>query len=183
MSHLSGLTREPPVGHYFDTSAPTLAATVGQSQRDRAGVCTETHTKSSNAGIAVAGYVLTGEKAAFRDVKLAVLDAAGMRDSSLSLFRRRRSCGHDGPSPPPIWLDDAGGELVYATGDLAKFVSVLFAGRRGLLRPGHTGSRCGSRSSTKKASDSGFACLIRRPPARRARRRDLPVRDRSERAS
>jgi len=28
MSHRSGLVREPPVGHYFDPTEPTVAATV-----------------------------------------------------------------------------------------------------------------------------------------------------------
>ncbi len=39
MSHRSGLVREPPVGHYFDPSEPSLGATVEEPEFDRAGLC------------------------------------------------------------------------------------------------------------------------------------------------
>src|SRR5258708_9139639 len=85
MSHLSGLTREPPVGHYFDTTAPTLAATVASLNATEFVYAPETHTKYSNAGIAVVGYVLERlRKQPFaKYVTRAVLDPPGLRDSFL----------------------------------------------------------------------------------------------------
>src|SRR3954469_17281745 len=57
-SHRAGLTREPPVGNYFDTSAPSLAATVASLNTTSLVYAPGSHTKYSNAGIAVVGYVL-----------------------------------------------------------------------------------------------------------------------------
>ena len=58
MSHRSGLVREPPVGHYFDSSGATLQATVESLNKTTLVYAPGTHTKYSNAAIAVAGYVL-----------------------------------------------------------------------------------------------------------------------------
>ena len=52
MSHRSGLVREPPVGNYFDSNAPTLAATVDSLNQTALVYVPETHVKYSNAGIA-----------------------------------------------------------------------------------------------------------------------------------
>jgi len=58
MSHRAGLVREPPVGNYFVTDEPSLAATV-RSLNDTALVYAPgARTKYSNAGIATVGYVL-----------------------------------------------------------------------------------------------------------------------------
>ncbi|MGH7711238.1 MAG: serine hydrolase [Gemmatimonadaceae bacterium] len=83
MSHRSGLVREPPAGHYFDTSGTTLGATVRSLNRTALVFPLESTTKYSNAGIAVVGYVLEqlrGEPFA-RYVKRAVLDPIGMMGS------------------------------------------------------------------------------------------------------
>src|SRR5438270_4152103 len=53
MSHRSGLLREPPVGSYFDPTAPSLQATVLSMNPTTLVYPPETHTKYSNAGIAV----------------------------------------------------------------------------------------------------------------------------------
>src|SRR5215475_13322557 len=76
MSHRSGLTREPPVGHYFDDSSPTLAATVQSLNQTELIYPSKTHTKYSNAGIAVVGYVLerTQKQPFAKYLKRAVLD-------------------------------------------------------------------------------------------------------------
>lgn len=84
MSHRAGLVREPPVGNYFDDTAPTLAQTV-QSLNSTALVYEpETRTKYSNAGIAVVGYVLERLKGKpFANyLKRAVLEPLGMHKSA-----------------------------------------------------------------------------------------------------
>lgn len=58
MSHRSGLQRDPPVGHAFDASSPPLQATVESLNRTELIYAPGTHMKYSNAGIAVAAYVL-----------------------------------------------------------------------------------------------------------------------------
>jgi len=53
MSHRSGLLREPPVGNYFDPTEPTLEATVRSMNSTQLVYEPGTHSKYSNAGIAV----------------------------------------------------------------------------------------------------------------------------------
>ena len=50
MAHRSGLVREPPVGHYFDPTGPTLAATVRSLNATALIYEPGTRTKYSNAG-------------------------------------------------------------------------------------------------------------------------------------
>ena len=58
MSHRAGLIREPPVGHYFDDQGRTLAETVESINNTSLVYKPETRIKYSNAGIAVAGFVM-----------------------------------------------------------------------------------------------------------------------------
>ena len=58
MSHRSGLLREPPVGHYFDDTGPSIAATVHSLNGQPLIYEPETRVKYSNAGVTVVGYVL-----------------------------------------------------------------------------------------------------------------------------
>ncbi|MPZ19419.1 MAG: serine hydrolase [Luteitalea sp.] len=58
MSHRSGLQREPPTGHYFDDTAPSLEETVQSLNATELIYGPGTHTKYSNAGIAVVGRVV-----------------------------------------------------------------------------------------------------------------------------
>lgn len=60
LTHRSGLVREPPVGNYFAREPATLAATVESLNRTSLVYQPETTTtfKYSNAGLAVAGFVL-----------------------------------------------------------------------------------------------------------------------------
>jgi CubicO group peptidase (beta-lactamase class C family)/D-alanyl-D-alanine dipeptidase len=58
MSHSSGLVREPPVGNYFETSEPTLAATVESLNGTSLVYEPGSKVQYSNAGIAVVGRVL-----------------------------------------------------------------------------------------------------------------------------
>src|SRR5574341_127804 len=58
MSHRSGLVREPPVGHSFDDTAPSLAQTVQSLNATSLVYEPEKRIKYSNAAIATVGYVL-----------------------------------------------------------------------------------------------------------------------------
>src|SRR5579864_5100616 len=80
MSHRAGLVREPPVGHYFDPSEPSLGATVDSLNSTTLVYAPGTHTKYSNAGITVAGYVLERLKATLfaEYLKRAVLEPMGL---------------------------------------------------------------------------------------------------------
>lgn len=143
MSHRSGLVREPPVGHYFDSSEPTVAATVQSLNETSLIYAPGTHTKYSNAGIAVAGYVLErlkGEPYA-KYLKHAVLDPMGLEDSAFEPspmlmhdLAKAFMWTYDGRifAAPTFQLDiGPAGCLYTSVTDLGRFLSVLFAGGRG----------------------------------------------------
>jgi len=95
-SHRSGLTREPPVGNYFDDAGPSLAATVASLNGTTLVYKPGSHTKYSNAGIAVLGYVLerTQAESFYPYLKKAVLDPMGSTStlpSAVSLGKPVRS--------------------------------------------------------------------------------------------
>ncbi|MBV8052140.1 MAG: serine hydrolase [Acidobacteriaceae bacterium] len=140
MSHRSGLLREPPVGNYFDPTEPSLEATVGSMNSTELVYPPGTHTKYSNAGIAVVGYALQQmNHEAFPDyLKRAVLVPMGMSESAFSpepaLIRNLAKAymwSYDGlkfPAPTfELGLAPAG--CMYSTvTDLAQFLMVLFNG-------------------------------------------------------
>ncbi len=151
MSHRSGLVREPPIGHYFDSTAPTLQATV-ESLNDTTLVYPPgTHIKYSNAAIAVAGYVL--EKQSGQPfttyVRDAVLKPLGMSASAfaptpevLAKLAHASIWTYDGRvfDAPTFQLGMAPAGCMYSSVlDLSKFIGMLFAGGRGsdgaLLKP------------------------------------------------
>jgi serine beta-lactamase-like protein LACTB len=84
MSHRSGLVREPPAGHYFDPTAPTLARTVASLNRTSLIYAPESRTKYSNAAIATAGYALEkmNRQPFAQYLKRAVLEPLGLMHSS-----------------------------------------------------------------------------------------------------
>ncbi len=86
MSHKSGLTREPPVGHYFDSRSPSLAATVKSLNQTTLLFAPQTHFKYSNAGVAVVGYALecVAREPFEEAVRRTVLQPLGMTDSAFS---------------------------------------------------------------------------------------------------
>jgi CubicO group peptidase (beta-lactamase class C family)/D-alanyl-D-alanine dipeptidase len=143
MSHRSGLLREPPVGHYFDPSEPTLQATVRSMNSTQLVYAPGTHLKYSNAGIAVVGYTLEelNHKLFAEYLKQAVLLPMGMTDSAFApepqLLRNLAKAylwSYDGlkfPAPTfELGLAPAG--CMYSTViDLAQFLMVLFNGGRG----------------------------------------------------
>ena len=83
-SHRAGLTREPPVGNYFDDTTPSLAATVASLNTTSLVYKPGTHTKYSNAGVAVLGYVLerTQRESFYPYLEHAVLGPLGMNNSA-----------------------------------------------------------------------------------------------------
>jgi len=139
MSHRSGLLREPPVGNYFETSQPSLAATV-QSLNDTDLVfAPNTHIKYSNAAIAVVGYLLeTHSRKPFAEyLKSSVLDPMDLRSSSFqpapaitTNLAKAQMWTYDGLTfdAPTFQLGMAPAGSMYSTvNDLGHFVSVLLA--------------------------------------------------------
>lgn len=141
MSHRSGLVREPPAGHYFDDSGATLAATVASLSGVPLVYEPGTRTKYSNAGVAVAGYVLEatqGEPFA-QYVKHALLQPLGMDNTAfapdpmvVAKLARAYMWGFDRDrfDAPQFELGMAPAGSMYSTVlDLARFMDAMF--RRG----------------------------------------------------
>ena len=86
MAHRAGLVREPPVGHYFDPTRPTLIATVDSLKKTRLVHPPGTHFKYSNAGIALIGRVVeTLGGVSFEDsVQKTLLQPLGMSDATFA---------------------------------------------------------------------------------------------------
>ncbi len=155
MSHRSGLLREPPVGNYFDPSEPSLAATVRSLNETELVFAPQTHTKYSNAAIAVVGDVLEARnhEVFAKYLKHAVLDPMGMGHSSFEAdpgvlrdLATAKMWTYDGKTfvAPTFQLGMSPAGSMYSTvTDLGKFVSVLLA--RGRIQ------------SSDRAGDKDFA--------------------------
>jgi CubicO group peptidase (beta-lactamase class C family)/D-alanyl-D-alanine dipeptidase len=143
MSHRSGLLREPAVGNYFDPSELSLAAMVHSLNDTTLVYAPETHTKYSNAGVAVVGYVLqqrSGQPFASY-LQHAVLQPMGLGDSAfrpeprlMARLAKAYMWSNDGKlfQAPTFELGMAPAGCMYSTvEDLGKFLSVLFNGGRG----------------------------------------------------
>jgi CubicO group peptidase (beta-lactamase class C family)/D-alanyl-D-alanine dipeptidase len=147
MAHRSGLVREPPVGHYFDPTNPTLAATVASLNGTRLVYPPQTRIKYSNAAIATVGYVLeVTQKEPFAPyLQRRVLTPLGLKKSGFeatpALTKDLAAAvmwtyhGREFPAPTfPLGMAPAGS--MYATvNDLGRFLSVLFAGGGSVLKP------------------------------------------------
>ncbi len=143
MAHRSGLVREPPVGHYFDDSAPSLARTVRSLNRSEVVYAPGSRTKYSNAGVAAVGLVLEeAERQPFaRYLSRTLLVPLGMGHSTFEpdpaitkdLARAVMWTYHGREFPAPTFeLGTAPAGSMYSTAnDLARFLSVLFAGGKG----------------------------------------------------
>jgi CubicO group peptidase (beta-lactamase class C family)/D-alanyl-D-alanine dipeptidase len=167
-AHRAGLTREPPVGHYFDDTEPTLAATVASLNRTMLVYRPGAHTKYSNAGIAVLGAVLeqTQGESFTSYVQRSVLDPLGMSSSAFQPIPESRANLAKGY----MWTLDGrrfeaptfqlglgpAGSLYTSVLDLSRFMSVLFA--RGAL-PG------GKRLLAKSTLDSMWTPQYAEPGA------------------
>lgn len=140
MSHRAGLVREPPVGHYFDDTAPTLEATVASLVETELVYAPEARAKYSNAGIAVVGEALASVADQpfaehLRDEVLAPLEMSSSSFEANATVRARLADAQmwtiDGrvfPAPTfPLGMAPAGS--MYSTVlDLAAFMSWMFEG-------------------------------------------------------
>ncbi len=143
MTHRSGLVRESPVGNYFDPTGPSLAKTVRSLNQTELVFAPETKIKYSNAGIAAVGLVLevTQEQPFARYLSRTLLAPLGMKRSSfapepeitkdLAKALMWTYQGREFPAPT-FELGMAPAGCMYSTvNDLARFLSVLFAGGKG----------------------------------------------------
>ena len=147
MSHRAGLVREPPAGNYFDPTPISLADTVKSLNTTKLVYPPEQKIKYSNAGIAVVGRVLEAtQKQPFEQyLQKAVLEPMGMHKSSFTatpaVTRDLATAymwtyhGRQFEAPTfPLGMAPAGS--MYSTvNDLGKFLSTLFAGGKGVLKP------------------------------------------------
>ncbi len=144
LSHRAGIVREPPVGHYFDPTSPSLAATALSLDSTSLVYAPGTQTKYSNAAIAAAGFVLerTQHTPFATYIARAVLQPLGMSHSSFApdsatVARRARGMmwtvdGRTFGAPVfPLGIAPAC-ELTTTMLDLGRFLSALFAGGQGV---------------------------------------------------
>ena len=143
MAHRSGLVREPPIGHYFDPTNPSLAQTVRSLNATELVYPPETRIKYSNAAIATVGYILehTQKEPFATYLKHAVLDPLGLKKSSFEAvpeLTKDLAKGYMWTYPgrvfeaPTFPLGTAPAGSMYSTvTDLARFMSMLFAGGQG----------------------------------------------------
>ncbi|MGH7595221.1 MAG: serine hydrolase [bacterium] len=143
MSHRSGLVREPPVGNYFDDTAPSLAQTVQSLNATTLVYAPEKRIKYSNAAIATVGYVLekTQQQPFTQYLQKAVLAPLGLRHSSFEPtpeitkhMAKAYMWSYDGRQfvAPTFQLGMAPAGSMYSNvTDLARFISVLFNGGKG----------------------------------------------------
>lgn len=143
MSHRAGLVREPPAGHYFDSTGTSLAETVRSLNDTELVHGPGSETKYSNAGLAVVGYVLqetTGRPFAGL-LKDSLLAGLGMDRSAFTPepslrddMASARMWTYDGRrfEAPTFELGMSPAGSMYTTvRDLGAFLSALFAGGRG----------------------------------------------------
>lgn len=140
LQHRSGIVREPPVGHYFDPSGPSLASTVASLNGTTLIYAPGSVTKYSNAAIALAGRLLELDAGRpFAEVmQRDVLAPSGMTGASFApdsalVARRARGTmwtldGRTFAAPTfPLGLGPAS-ELSASMVDLGNFLRMIFRG-------------------------------------------------------
>ncbi len=139
-SHRAGLTREPPVGNYFDDTSPSLEATVASLNNTTLVYKPGTHSKYSNAGIAVLGEVLekTQKQSFYPYLERAVLQPMGLTNSAFrplpqleaKLAKADMWTLEGRRFPAPTFQLGMGpcGSMYTTVLDLGKFLQILFAG-------------------------------------------------------
>ncbi len=143
MTHRSGLVREPPVGHYFDPTSPTISSTVASLNSTELIYPPGQKTKYSNAGITVVGEViqkLLGKPFA-QCATQAVLEPLGCSSSSFTLTKPIAAhlasakmwtyYGKEFEAPTFALGIEPAGNMYATVGDLGRFLSMLFAGGQG----------------------------------------------------
>lgn len=143
MSNRAGLVREPPLGSYFDSTQPALSEVVTSLNRTELVYEPGTRTKYSNAGGAVAGFVLesvTNQPYA-KYLQESVLQPLRLNDSSFTpvpsltaRLARGYMWTYEGKvSPAPTFELGTGpaGNLYSTVIDQAGFLSWLFTGAQG----------------------------------------------------
>lgn len=140
LSHRAGLVREPPSGHYFDPSEPSLEATVSSLNATQLVYAPETRTKYSNAGPSVAGLVVERVSATpfARHAEQTLLRPLGMNDSSFELGPKQQAKlasalmwtvdGREFPAPSFALGTGPAGNLYSSVNDLSRLLIALFAG-------------------------------------------------------
>ncbi len=143
MSHRSGLVREPPVGHYFDPTSPSIADTVASLNRTKLVYPPTTRTKYSNAAVTVVGRLVEAKAGEPFEtaVQKAVLGPMGLKRSSFTLTAELEAdlakavmWTYDGRTfeAPTFALGTSPAGNLYSTvNDLGRFLTVLFAGGEG----------------------------------------------------
>jgi CubicO group peptidase (beta-lactamase class C family)/D-alanyl-D-alanine dipeptidase len=147
MSHRSGLVREPPAGHYFDPTTPTLARTIASLNRTSLVYPPESRTKYSNAAIATAGYALEkiNRQPFAQYLKRSVLEPLGLMHSSFEPTEetKKNLAGAymwtiDGRvfEAPRFELGMSPAGSMYSTiTDLGLFLTALIDKGRGVIKP------------------------------------------------
>lgn len=148
LGHRAGVVREGPVGHYFDPSEPTLAATTASVSATALVNAPGTAFKYSNPGLGVVGEVIarvTGRP--FEDVaRELVLRPLGLRDSDFAprpdLVARQATGAmwtYDGrtiPTPEFAFGYGPAANLRSTVGDLVTFAASWFpAAQARVLQP------------------------------------------------
>lgn len=143
MTHRSGLVREPPVGNYFDDRNSSLAEMIKSLNQTSLVYEPESKIKYSNAAIGVVGYILQqSQKEPFaKYLQEKLLDPMGLKRSS---FEPKSALMHDLAQSvmwtyhgrefkaPTFELGIAPAGCMYSTAaDLARFMTILFAGGHG----------------------------------------------------
>jgi CubicO group peptidase (beta-lactamase class C family)/D-alanyl-D-alanine dipeptidase len=143
MTHRSGLVREPPEGNYFDPTGPTLAETIASLNRTTLVLKPGSKLKYSNAAIAVVGHVLerTQGQPFAEYLRRNLLEPLGLKRSTfeatpdladdLAKAVMWTTYGREFPAPTfELGMAPAGSMYTTVT-DLARLLSVIFAGGRG----------------------------------------------------
>lgn len=146
MTHHSGLVREPPVGSYFDSTAPPLPAIVASLSSTSLVYAPGTRYKYSNAALQTVGLAL--ERAAGQPfpqyMQDSVLDPLGMthsaffepRPDQVSQVATAVMWASDGRRfPAPTFHRNApSGSLYTSMADLGQFLVALFADSNPVIR-------------------------------------------------
>jgi CubicO group peptidase (beta-lactamase class C family)/D-alanyl-D-alanine dipeptidase len=139
MAHHSGLVREPPVGHYFDPTEPSLEAMVKSLNDTTLIYAPETHTKYSNAAISIVGYVVAKTLGVPFEIAVqrSVLEPMGLKTAGFDLTPERKALLAKGQmwtyqgrtfEAPNFRLGiGPAGNLYASVLDLGRFLSVVFA--------------------------------------------------------